>query len=156
MYSGAASSWGPRFVRRFLGAFAVILFGLVGHQVAQEPSATGMSDSSTTVTALQANPLGWVGEAAASSVTASVAHAVGSGNLDLRASEQTRHDPWSGFEISTVCLLFAVVLLVAMVVVPRRALLRWWLQSVPRTQAVPPPPCGSTTSALVALSISRT
>ena len=155
MYSGAASSWGPRFVRRFLGAVAVILFGLVGHQIAQEPSATGMSDSSTTITALQTDPSGWVDEAAASSVTA-VAHAVGSGNLDLGTYEQTRHDPWSGFEISTLCLLFAVVLMVAMVVLPRRALLRWWLQSAPRTQAMPPPPCGSTTSALVALSISRT
>lgn len=142
-------------MRRFLGAFAVILFGLIGHQLTQEPSATGMTGSSTAVMAQPTDSSGRVTGTTATSVTASITDTLGSGT-SLVAHEETRHDPWSGFEISTICLLLAVVLLVAMVVAPRRSLLRWWLQLAPRTQAVPPPHGGTPTAVLVALSISRT
>ena len=150
-----SSPWGQRFVRPFLGAFAVILFALLGHQLAQQPDATILSGSSRAPllgagavppAAAEANPAFAVPPLAAEASEATLA--------DVATHDENRHEPWS--ELGSICLLLAVVLLLVTVTTPRRVLLHWWL---PRSFRVAPPlllPVGIPVLPRVALSVSRT
>lgn len=150
--TSVSSPWGRRFVRPFLGAFAVILFGLLGHQLAQEPDATMLSGSSRPP----------VAETAARSSVAADDPVTGALStmqigerpvLELAAHDASRHLPWS--ELGSVCLLLAVVLLLTAMAFPRRTLLHWWLPRYARAAAVPLPISVPRLTCL-ALSISRT
>lgn len=135
--TSVSSPWGRRFVRPFLGAFAVILFGLLGHQLAQEPDATLLTAPSRALV---------TGGASLSSVAAdtdqepsalalSVTRSGEGPVLEVAAHDASRHLPWS--ELGSVCLLLAVVFLLAAVAWPRRTLLHWWLPRYVRAAAVP-------------------
>ena len=145
---------GRRFVRRFVGAFAVILFALLGHQFAQEPETTLHGSAGTSPNTVTAGPAAAAANVAVEALPLSVVGA-GEGNLrDLAAHEENGHEPWS--ELGSICLLIAVVLLLATVAAPRRALLPWWLPRPGRAAAPGRLLLGFPGPTRVALSISRT
>lgn len=148
---------GRRFVRRFVGAFAVILFALLGHQLAQEPETTLHGSAGTSPSTVTAGPAAAAANVAVEAVEALPLSVMGPGEgtlRDLAAHEENGHEPWS--ELGSICLLIAVVLLLATVAAPRRALLPWWLPRPGRAAAPGRLLVGFPGPTRVALSISRT
>lgn len=149
-----ASPWGQRFVRQFLGTFAVILFGLLGHQLAQEPDTVNLSELSygpvTSATTLSSHSVQEIQEPTAA-VPVMTSYDEGP-VLELVSPDESRHLPGPPF--SSTCLLLAVVLLLVAMATPRRTFLQARLARRVRATAGRRESRPSWTR--VALSVSRT
>lgn len=125
--TSVSTPWRRRLVRPFLGALAVILFGLLGHQLVQEPDVFILAGSSevpvTDAAVLFSLPADTMQEPTA--FVLSVTRASDGLILELAASDESRHLPWS--ELGSFCLFLAVALLLVAMTSPRRSLLHWWL-----------------------------